>query len=249
MIDKAQRYAQADLVRLREDPEFQRRVGADEEIARLFNPQCEDTQIRAELAQGLGMSRRIAGVDVPPATLGMFVLLTAAGNEFAKAKRDWSAGLGYMVAQFTEALFILSNGPKAVVSFADVFRYQKKLDAWRKDAAGSQHIAQVCLDAERKASESLRLWDAAVLAWGASHVRLSPGDDLLEVIGELDDWINRGLEGFALFPDVQRPEDKEGDAKGRSPFGLVRRLRLILSRALVRCAQVLLPRRYSGVRL
>jgi len=239
------RYAQADLIRLREDEEFQRRVGSDEELSRLFDPASEDLDTRAELAGSLGMCRRIAGVDVPPVTLGGIALLTALGNEFVKERRDWSQGPAYQLGQLTEALFVLANGPKVVVPFADVFRNLRSIQAWRKDAASSPHIAAACMDAERKAASALLTWDAAVLTWGARCVRLEGEETLAECIGSFDDWVSQGLEGFRLFPQVQRPDEKES-AHQRSPFGSLRKLRAGLSRALVRCALALLPARSGG---
>jgi len=146
----------------------------------------------------------------------------------------------------TEALFVLANGPKAVISFADVFRHKRTIDAWKKDAASSEHIATACMEAEKKAAESLRLWDAAVLAWGASNVCLSDGETLPQAITALDEWLSKGLEGFKLFPNIQREED--GAAKSVSPFGWIRKLRLALSRGLVRCALALVPTRRGGKR-
>ena len=245
-MDAAPRYAQADLIRLRDDPEFQRRVGADEELARLFNPRCEDTEIRAELAQSLGMGRRVAGVDLPPVRLGSITLLTAVGNEFAKSRPAWGdMDCGQQLGQLTEALFVLANGPKAVVPFADLFRFRRTIDAWRKDAATSPHIAAACMDAERKAAGSLRLWDAAVLTWGAANVCLTDDETLPGAIVSVNEWIERGLEGFKLFPDIQKPEEV-GAAKPVAPFGWTRKLRRASSRALVRCALALLPKRPDG---
>ena len=243
MADPAKpRYEQADLIRLRDDPEFQRRVGADEELSRLFDPTSEDLDTRAELAGALGMCKRIAGVDIPPVTLGHIALLTAIGNEFVKERRDWSQGPAYQLGQFTEALFVLANGPKAVVPFADMFRHQRTIQAWRKDAASSVHIAAACLEAERKTAAALQIWDATVLTWGARHVRLEGDATLQSCLGEFEEWVAAGLDGFRLFPDVQREET----AHKRSPFGSLPKLRRGLSRALVRCALALLPKRCGG---
>jgi hypothetical protein len=146
------------------------------------------------------------------------------------------------LGQFSEALFVLANGPKAVVAFADIFRHQRTLQAWRKDAASSQHIAQACLEAERKAAAALQTWDAAVLTWGARHVRLENDATLDTSLADFEEWVAAGLDGFRLFPDVQREET----AHKRSPFGLLPRLRRGLSRALVRCALALHPTRRAG---
>ena len=246
-MDTACKYSGEQLGRLRDDPEFNRRIGADEELARLFNPRCNDTDVRAELANGLGMTRRIAGVEVPPVTLGMIGLLTAVGNEFVKVKPDWARGFEYQLAQFQEVLFVLAHGSKAVIPFADVFRHRKTLDAWRKDAASSPHIAQACLDAERQANAAMRLWDGAVLAWAEKHIRLEADETWPAAMANLDDWLVQGLTGLKLFPNVQAPDaDKEGSAKATSPFGWMRKWRPRLSRLLVRVAAGLILRRFGG---
>jgi hypothetical protein len=242
-MEKPTKFTSEQLGKLQGDTEFQKRVGSDEELARLFCPQSQEWDVRSEMAVSLGMSRRIAGVDLPPVTLGMIGLLTAVGNEFVKVSPDWSKGFAYQIQQFNEALFVLRHGPLAVSAFADVFRYQRTLAAWRNDAASSPHIAAACVDAEGKIAAAMRQWDAAVISWSTASIRLDEGETLDKSIASLDDWLAQGLVGFKLFPETNT--GGEG-GKDQRPFGLMRKQRRALSRRLVRFAVAILPMKSAG---
>lgn len=237
------RFTGDQLAKLRDDAEFNRRIGGDVELAALFNPHHEDSKVRAELAQGLGVSRTIAGVTLAPVRLGHLTLLTVVGNEFAKIKPDWRGDIGYMMRQLTEALFVLANGPKCVAAYADGFRFAREIDAHKADALTSPAIAGALVEAQRKHSETMRTWDAAVLAWGADHVVLSDGETLDVAMHALDEWIARALAGFDMFPKLEQKEDA---AKAGSPFGWRLTWRLALSRRLVKCAAGLILRGCAG---
>lgn len=240
---KPLRYSAEQLLRLNDDPEFHRRVGSDEELLRLFNPASDQAEIRSELAQALGVGRRIAGVDLAPVTLGRLGLLTVVGSEFAKSERDWSQGFGYQLGQFHEALFVLANGARAVAPWRDCWRHMRALDAWRKEAAMSRAIADSCMEAERKLAESLRTWDAAVMTWADNHVRLEDGETFVDAFAALNDWIAQGLDGWKMFPQLADKPEGGADAKAASPFSWRRKLRLTCARRLARFAQGLILRR------
>jgi hypothetical protein len=241
-MEKPTKYTSEQLAKLQGDAEFQKRVGSDEELAKLFCPQSQEWDVRSEMALSLGMTRRIAGVELPPVTLGMIGLLTAVGNEFVKVSPDWSKGFGFQLQQFNEALFVLRFGPLAVVSFADVFRYQRTLQAWRNDAAGSPHIAAACVDAEQKISAAMKAWDGAVISWSTANVRLGDGDTIDKAIVSLDEWLAQGMIGFKMFPETNTGEG----GKDQRPFGWTRKLRRAFSRRLVRCAAAILPTTSAG---
>lgn len=231
------------LAKLRDDAEFNRRVSGDLELAALFNPHHEDSKVRAELAQGLGMARTVAGVVLAPVRLGHLTLLTVVGNEFAKIKPDWRGDIGYMMRQLTEALFVLANGAKCVAAYADGFRFAREIDAHKSDALTSPAIASALMDAQRKHAETMRTWDAAVLAWGAEHVALGDGETLDAAMHGLDEWIARALAGFDMFPKLEQKEDA---AKAGSPFGWRLTWKLALSRRLVRFAAGLILKGCAG---
>jgi len=241
-MEKPSKYTSEQLAKLQGDAEFQKRVGSDEELAKLFCPQSQEWDVRSEMALSLGMTRRIAGVELPPVTLGMIGLLTAVGNEFVKVAPDWSKGFGFQLQQFNEALFVLRFGPLAVVSFADVFRYQRTLQAWRNDAASSPHIAAACVDAEGKISAAMKAWDSAVLSWSTANVRLGDGETIDKAIMALDEWLGQGMVGFKMFPETTTGEG----GKDQRPFGWMRKQRRDLSRLLVRFAAAILPTISAG---
>lgn len=234
-------YYVRDVLRLAFDADFQKRFGADEEMNRLWSGNADQADRDAEDAQSLGMSLRVAGVDVPPVKLGHIRLLTTVGNEFVSERPQWGRGFEFQLSQLTEALFVLHFGPRAVTSFADYFRWRKQLEVWRARAENQPEMMAKVMEAERKAEEGLKPWTAAVHAWAAGNVRLEGEATLASEIEKLDDWIASAFRGFNLFPQIKRPEDK----KKASGYG-IRRLSVSCARGLVRLALRLIRSRFGG---
>jgi hypothetical protein len=229
------RYLVRDVMRLAYDAEFQKRFGADPELIRLFALPSVQADRDAEDAQMLGMCERVAGVDVPPVTLGHIRVLQVVGNELVSDQPDWNRGFEFQLQQLVEALFILANGPRAVGAFCDLFRWRRAVAEWRDKVGGNPALLDPLLAAEQRAAEGLRVWDAAVLTWGAAHVRLGDGETVVDALQRLEAWVLSAFRGFKLFPQTMQAEKK-------TPSSGMRRARLCCARAFVRCARRLLPR-------
>lgn len=236
------KYTEAQLMRLVNDKEFQARYGADPELNRLFSNDADATDSRDEDAQSLGMTCRIAGVDVPPVRAGHLRLLTQIESEFARQRPDWSRGFDYQLSQLVEALFVLRYGPAAIANFVEVFRWKKVIATWKQEAATNPALAATVLEAERKVAEGMKAWDAAVLRFSAQYVRLEGAETMPEAFARLDEWISKAFSGFALYPDIQKIETAEKKTAGHGPQSL----RLRCARGLVRFARRLLPRPCAG---
>ena len=239
------RYFVRDVARLSADKDFQERFSADPELNRLMSDPTEEWERNIEDLQCMGMTCRIAGVDIPPVALGHVRLLSMIGNEFVKAKQNWRGDFDYQLSQLAEALFVLRFGPRVVVSFAEYYRWRKVIATWAQDAKARPDLAAVVLDAERKAAEGLKAWDAMVTRWACENMRLEGGETVEDVVVKLDAWLAAALSGFNLFPAVKAPVPAKPDGAPASFFGM-RSLRLRLSRALVRLARRLLPARCGG---
>jgi hypothetical protein len=238
----------ADVKRLALDAEFQKRFGNDPEINRLWKIEPDANLRMDEDAQALGGCQRIAGVDVPPVTMGHFRLLTAAGNAFAELHPDLSSGFSYQLEQFTEALFILHFGSKVVANFADVFRWKKIVAATRKQAGDNAAMLGAVLDAERRLAEALRPWDMAVLQFAAKHVKLAPGETIEDAAATLALWLSSAFSGLSLYPQINgpaTPAEPDGTQKKKGYCGTLN-LRRRLSSGLVRFARHLHPTKCDG---
>jgi hypothetical protein len=231
-----------DTLRLFHDAEFQRRFAADPELNRLMNPRPEQADMDLDAMQALGMTRRIMGVEVPPVTIGMLRLLSATGNEFVASPQDWSRGFTYNLHQLCEALYVLRHGAHAVAQFGEYFRWRRVIATWEQAAHGDPAKMAVVLDAELKAAQGLKAWDAAVFAFAESQVRLEGDETIVSAIQSLDAWLGAGLAGFDLFPRVRQ----EGDAQKKRAGGLMRSLRLRCARGCAALAFRLLPTRCGG---
>jgi hypothetical protein len=228
-------------MRLQADPEFQRRIGADPVLAELFNPANERNQ-EIEDAQAMGMCQRIAGVDVPPVTMGHFRMLTAAGNAFAELKPNLSAGFSFQLEQFTEALFILHYGSRVLVPFTDIFRWRRALATWRKEVAANPALLAAIIEGERKLAEAMRPWDAAVLKFGERHVRLAPGETIEGAAELLGNWLAAAFSGFTLYPQNPDPEDAQKKTAGHG----IPNWRVRLSHVFVSLARLSLRTKRDG---
>jgi hypothetical protein len=236
------RYLVSETLRLFHDAEFQKRFAADPELNRLMNPRPEQADYDLDSMQALGMTRRIMGVEVPPVTIGMLRLLSATGNEFVASPQNWTRGFTYNLHQLCEALYVLTHGAHAVAQFGEFFRWRRVIATWEQAAKSDPAKMAVVLDAELKAAQGLKAWDAAVFAFSESQVRLEGDETVTGAIQSLDAWLGAGLAGFDLFPRLKQTEETQKKTAG----GLMRSLRLLFARGLVDMAFALLRGRCGG---
>lgn len=239
------RYLVKDVMRLAQDPVFNARFSSDRVLAELMNPTPEEDRSAEEVSQSLGFTRRIMGVDVPPATLGGFVLLALAGNECVKERPDWSKGFDFQLRQLTEALFVLRFRSEAVTAFTPVFRMKRTVEEWRGKVKDNPALLAPLLEAERKVADDLAKWDAAVLRFAERFIKIEPDCNYQDEGNALLDHLLRAMDGFGLFPAPTATPEPNTAEKKTFRYGTLN-LRLRLSRGLVRLAHRLLRTRSCG---
>jgi hypothetical protein len=232
---------ESEVMRLANDPEFNRRIAADPILVDLFSRRLDEDRREFQDAQALGMCQRIAGVDVPPVRIGHFRLLTTANNAFAELNPDLSSGFSFQLEQFTEALFILHYGAQVVAPFTDVFRWRRALAIWKNEALRNPAFLPAVIEGEMKLARALQAWDAAVLRFGERHIRLAPGETVESAAMTLASWLAQAFDGLSMYP-----QPGTSDAQKKSVRLGRQSLRLRLSRGFVWLARRLLPSRSAG---
>jgi hypothetical protein len=205
------RFTDAQLQALAADDLFQKRIAEDDELNRLFNPALSDHEVRQESLRALGGKCRIAGVDLPPVTLGRFHLLVTVGNSFVAHKRTFQQ----LAHDLPEALFVLRYGATAMAQFADVFEFLRKIEQYREDAKTIPDALVKILDAEREAQQALLPWRRAVAAFADTCLRLDKGEDIEAACGRLDTLLAASLAGLDMIPDGNDAITE--DADGNTP--------------------------------
>lgn len=197
-------FTNEELEALNRDGAFQKRVAEDRELFDLFNPPPDDEDEREQTARSLGMAYRIAGVTVPPPTIGTFRLLSFVGSEFLKAERRFDD----IPKEITLALFVLHYGARAVAPVCGQFRFRAALDRLNKQAEKSpEHLAMI-LDAEAKLSAELGAWDAALARFAATQFRPA-GKSMLEIVREIDAYLAAALSGLDNLPQLEPADGKK----------------------------------------
>lgn len=197
-------FTQAELEALNGDAVFQRRIENDRELNDLFNPPPEEQDERESTARALGMAYVIAGVTVPPPTIGTFRLLSMVGSEFLKAERKFDD----IPREITLALFVLHYGARAVAPVCGQFRFREALDRMRRTAETSpDHLARI-LDCERKLAAELGAWDAALARFSSERIKPA-GKTMLEIVREIDVYLSAALSGLDDLPQLEAVGDKK----------------------------------------
>jgi hypothetical protein len=205
------RFSDAQLAALANDDLFQARLASDPELNRLYNPALSDHEVRQESFRALGGKCIIAGVELPPVTLGRFHLLVTVGNAFVQHKRTFQQ----LAHDLPEALFVLRYGAAAMAHFADVFEFLRKIEQYRDDAKTIPDALAKILDAEREAQEALLPWRRAVAAFADTCLRLDKGEDIEAACGRLDALLAASLAGLDMIPDGSDAATEETD--GNAP--------------------------------
>jgi len=130
---------------LEKDAEFQRRVATDAELNRLFNPPPDDEDEREQTARALGSGIVVAGVPLPPPTVGTFRLLSMVNSEFLAAERKFDD----LAREVTLALYVMSRGHRAVMPYCEQFRMRRAIERHAKHAKESPAHLDRILAAER----------------------------------------------------------------------------------------------------
>lgn len=196
-----------ELRALEADAEFQRRVATDRELDELFNPPPDDEDEREHTARGLGMAYIIAGVTVPPPTVGTFRLLSMVGSEFLKSDRKFED----LSREITLALFVLHYGHRAVAPVCGQFRFRRALEKYAKTADTSpEHLARMLAE-ERKLADELAVWDRALARFASTHFRPA-GKSLVAIINEIDVYLNGALAGLDALPQLEAAPDAKKKA-------------------------------------
>ena len=202
-------YTTDELRALQADGEFQRRVATDEELNRLFDPPPDEPDECERTMRALGSGVTIAGVTLPPPTLGTLRVLSAVGSDFIKSERKFAD----LVREVTLALFVLHYGPRAVAPVTGRFRQMEAVRAYKAlPSTTPDHLAKI-LTAERAIAEELAVFENAVTRF-AGRVRLSDGETLISVAAQIDLYIKEAMSGLDLLPRVA-PVD--GTKKKPSP--------------------------------
>ena len=200
-----------ELRALEGDAEFQRRVASDRELDDLFNPPPDDEDEREHTARGLGMAYVIAGVTVPPPTVGTFRLLSMVGSEFLKAERKFED----LTREITLALFVLHFGHRAVAPVCGQFRWRRALEKYAKSADTSpEHLARMLAE-ERKIADELAAWDRALARFASTHIKPA-GKSFIAIVQEIDIYLNAALAGLDELPQLEPAPD----AKKKAPHGM-----------------------------
>lgn len=201
-------FSPAELMALEADADFQKRVSTDAELERLFNPPPDDEDEREHTARALGSGIVIAGIPIPPPTLGTFRLLSLVGSDFLAADRKFED----LAKEITLALFVLHFGHRAVAPVCGQFRYRRALDRYRKSADTSpEHLQRMLAEEHRLASE-LGAWDRALARFASTRFRPC-GKSLLEIVVEIDAYLAAALSGLDNLPRVE--ETGEGPKKAQ----------------------------------
>lgn len=202
-------FSREHLSALADDSEFQRRIAADVELNRLFNPALADSEIRLESFRSLGGGCRIAGVYLPPVTLGRFHLLVVVGNKFVQSKRTFQE----LCFDLPAALFILKHGAAAMAPFADIFSQIQDIERYKEDASKVPEVFEKLLQAHQACNEALLPWRRAVATFADVEICLVKGEDVEAAVGSLDALLAASLAGIDLLPANGLPMDDDGPKK------------------------------------
>jgi hypothetical protein len=204
-------YAKEQLQILAADAEFNRRIAADEELQRLYDPSGDGLDMAEESARCLGSGRVICGVSVPPPTLGHLHTLSSIESPFAKSVRTFD----HVLHDLAEALFVLHFGARAVAPVCDVFRWRRRVEQLRKDLGDNPALIGALLDAQRKAESELAAWRRGVMVFAETHLRIGEGETVEDAVKAVDDWIVAALSGLDMLPAVRGKDDKKKATSSR----------------------------------
>ena len=191
---------------LEKDAEFQRRVSTDAELNRLFNPPPDDEDEREQTARALGSGLVIAGVPLPPPTVGTFRLLSLVNSEFLAAERKFED----LAREVTLALYVMSRGHRAVMPYCEQFRARRVIERYAKHAAESPAHLDRLIAEERRLAKELAGWDAALARFSSTVIKPA-GMSLTEIAAEIDAYLSAALAGFDLLPQVVRAGETGAD--------------------------------------
>jgi hypothetical protein len=200
-------YTPEELRALQADRTFQDRVSTDGQLNRLFNPPADEPEERESTMRALGSGLVIAGVPVPPPTLGVFRLLSAVGSDFVKTDRRFADA----AREIAVALFVLHYGPRAVAPVCAQFRHRDTIERYRAAAEKSPDHLTSILAAERKIADELAAFDAAVNRF-AMRIAVPPGGSFVGVIVEIDRYLAAAMAGLDLLPQGGSAEKKTATA-------------------------------------
>ena len=198
---------------LEKDAEFQRRVATDAELNRLFNPPPDDEDEREQTARALGSGIVVAGVPLPPPTVGTFRLLSMVNSEFLAAERKFDD----LAREVTLALYVMSRGHRAVMPYCEQFRMRRAIERHAKHAKESPAHLDRILAAERTLAAELAEWDAALARFSSTVIKPA-GMSLTEIATEIDAYLTAALSGFKLLPQVVRAGE-DGAGRPKVPRG------------------------------
>jgi len=201
-------YTPDELKALQADSVFQARVGGDPEINRLFNPPPDEPEEREYTMRALGSGLVIAGIAVPPPTLGVFRLLSAVGSDFVRSNRQFAD----VAREIAVALFVMHYGPRAVAPVCAQFRHRDTIARYKLTADQSpDHLARL-LDAERKIADELAAFDSAVNRF-AIRIKVPPGGSFAGVLVEIDRYLSAAMVGLDLLPQTAPAPAEKKTAK------------------------------------
>lgn len=189
-------FTREELVALERDATFQKRVSGDETLNRLFSPPADDPREREDSFRALGAGCVIAGVPLPPPTLGTMRLLSAVDSEFVKSERKFAD----IAREVSVALFVLHYGSRAVAPVCQQFRYKAALERYRPHADKSPDMLAKCAAIERDLAGELAAWDCAINRF-SERVRLQR-ETLVDVAAQIDAYIMAALSGLDMLPQV-----------------------------------------------